>query len=104
MKITKLNPKPKRKANRRFAAARGSAPVCKCGKPCQLYGGVGGYSTKCQKCNADNAARQRVDRAIKKACEEARRRVSGMTRPQRDKLYKLGMSIINKAQNGKVQR
>jgi len=40
--------------------------LCKCGEPCQLYGGVGGYSKCCEACNAKNAKRQREARAAAK--------------------------------------
>lgn len=38
-------------------------PRCKCGKVCAYYGEVGGFSVKCEVCNAKNAARQRAARA-----------------------------------------
>lgn len=41
-------------------------PVCKCGKYCQYYGAVGGFSVKCEACNAKNAKRQRDARARKR--------------------------------------
>lgn len=40
-----------------------SAPTCKCGKPCQHYGGVGGYSVACIECNTAKAANSRKSRA-----------------------------------------
>lgn len=39
--------------------AEGVRPRCKCGELCAYYGPVGGYSVKCEACNAKNAARQR---------------------------------------------
>jgi hypothetical protein len=56
---------PIRQANR--GVDRVTAPHCTCGRPCQLYGGRGGYSVKCKECNEKNAARQREKRAARKA-------------------------------------
>jgi hypothetical protein len=49
------------------AVVKIEAPLCKCGKPRHLYGGVGGYSAQCADCNEANAKRQRIGRAKRKA-------------------------------------
>ena len=48
------------------SAKRIRRPRCQCGRICAYYGPVGGYSVKCEKCNAKNAERQRRARAFKK--------------------------------------
>ena len=41
----------------------GQSPICKCGKTCAYYGEIGGFSVKCEECNASHAAYQRIARA-----------------------------------------
>lgn len=38
-------------------------PKCKCGKPCELYGGIGSYSVRCVDCNLHGAKLARESRA-----------------------------------------
>ena len=43
-----------------------TTPKCKkCGEPCQLYGGVGGYSVCCKACNEKAAEKRRKGRIPK---------------------------------------
>jgi hypothetical protein len=44
--------------------------ICRCGRPVELYG-PGNPSVACTECNAKNAARQRRQRAAKKALASA---------------------------------
>lgn len=44
-------------------------PLCKCGKGCQYYGEIGGFSKSCVACNEKNAKRQRDARKFKKLKE-----------------------------------
>ncbi|MDR5729676.1 MAG: hypothetical protein RB191_19850 [Terriglobia bacterium] len=37
-------------------------PLCKCGKVCQHYGPIGGYSASCKGCNEKHAKWQRERR------------------------------------------
>lgn len=41
-------------------------PKCKCGRVCDYYGVVGGFSVACKKCNEKNAKRQRDARVTKR--------------------------------------
>lgn len=50
---------------------KGKAPFCKrCGNPCQLYGGIGGYSVQCKECNERDCVRRRAGYALRKAAKQ----------------------------------